>query len=67
MLAGWEPTFTRGNYWPSAMIPLDAPTTQRNMMKQYETLPDKFYRWVKTLPGYDPMVLYSLTYNPNLL
>lgn len=35
--------------------------------KHIKNIPDSFYSWVKTLPGYDPMVMYSLTFNPQFL
>ena len=35
--------------------------------KHIKDIPDSFYSWVKTLPGYDPMVMYSLTFNPQFL
>lgn len=55
------------NEWPSHRIVLDSPRLQRNIIKQYDHLPKPFWRWVKTLPGYDATVLYGITYNPNLL
>lgn len=30
-------------------------------------IPDAFWNWVKTLPGYDPSILYSLTFNQSFL
>lgn len=39
----------------------------RNYIKQYETAPAQFWNWVKTLPGYDPMILYRITFQPHLL
>jgi hypothetical protein len=53
--------------WPHHTIPLDAPKIQRNIIKQYGNLPSTFWRWVKTLPGYDPSVLYAITYNKELI
>lgn len=53
--------------WPVEQLPLSAGRINRNIIVQYESLPDKFWRWVKTLPGYDPKVLYTITYQPELL
>lgn len=53
--------------WPEKEIPLDAPKVNRNIKTQFSTLPDKFWRWVKTLPGYDPMIMYGITMQENLL
>lgn len=63
---GWLMNLVDGE-WPRETIPLDAPRIQRNVIKQYSGLPETFWRWVKTLPGYDPMVLYRITYQPRLL
>jgi hypothetical protein len=64
---GWDAELVKDNEWPECTIPLDMPTIQRNVLKQYEALPESFWRWVKTLPGYDPGILYHLTYNRDLL
>lgn len=53
--------------WPFGTIPLNTPKIQRNVIKQYNLLPSVFWRWVKTLPGYDPSVLYAITYNKELI
>jgi hypothetical protein len=51
------------NGWPKEQIPLDTPIINRNFGECFSILPDKFWRWVKTLPNYDPMILYGITYN----
>lgn len=35
--------------------------------KNTENIPNAFWSWVKTLPGYDPMIIYSFTFNPQFL
>ena len=35
--------------------------------KHTEHIPNTFWSWVKTLPGYDSMIVYSLTLNPEFL
>lgn len=67
LLKDWKMELVKDDIWPSQTIPLDSPVIQRNVIKQYASLPESFWRWVKTLPNYDPMVLYSITYNKDLL
>lgn len=67
LLKDWKMELVKDDVWPSQTIPLDSPVIQRNVIKQYASLPESFWRWVKTLPNYDPMVLYSITYNKDLL
>ena len=43
------------------------PTKIYNYRKHIEKMPDTFWAWVQTLPGYDPSILYSLTFNPRFL
>ena len=38
-----------------------------NYITQYAAVPTKFWSWLKTLPGYDPMVMYRITFQPHLL
>ena len=38
-----------------------------NFSKFFEDLPSDFWQWVKTLPNYDPEILYSMTFNSTLL
>ena len=52
--------------WPSYTIPIDTPRINRNIIKQYSTLPKEFWEWVKTLPNYDSGLLYTITLNPEL-
>lgn len=66
ILAGWQAEFVKGE-WPEGTIPLDSPQIQRNIMRQFAQLPEKFWRWVKTLPNYDSMVLYAVTFQANLI
>ena len=62
ILRDWEPEFVKENYWPEKTIPIDTPTLQRHAGKQWASLPDRFWNWVKTLPGYDSGIMYSLTF-----
>ena len=67
VLKDWQPELVVNNEWTENTIPLDAPQIQRNIIKQFAKLPESFWRWVTTLPGYDPAVLYAITYQPSLL
>ena len=42
-------------------------TQVNNFSKFFEDLPSDFWQWVKTLPNYDPEILYSMTFNSTLL
>ena len=66
MLKGAELKLTK-NGWAADQVPLEAPNIQYNIILQYSALPEVFWRWVKTLPNYDPMILYNITMQPHLL
>lgn len=38
-----------------------------NFSKFFEDLPSDFWQWIKTLPNYNPEILYSITFNQALL
>lgn len=50
--------------WP---ITNSYPTKLYDYRKHTKNIPDSFWAWVKTLPGYDPMMIYSLTFDPRFL
>ena len=50
--------------WP---IGNNYPKKVYDYRKHIKDIPNSFYSWVKTLPGYDPMILYALTFNPQFL
>lgn len=33
----------------------------------YKSIPNEFFDYIKTLPGYDPIIMYFITLNPNFL
>ena len=66
LLAEWRPEFIKGE-WPKETVPLDAPQIQRNIIKQFAGLPEQFWRWVKTLPEYNPSILYSITFQAKMI
>ena len=65
ILKDWEMALVVA--WPEETVPVDEPQIEYNIIKQFAELPDKFWRWVKTLPGYDPMIMYGITMQENLL
>ena len=52
--------------WPANIIPLEAPKIQRRISDVYSQVPLEFWRWVKTLPGYNQNILFNITYNMEL-
>jgi hypothetical protein len=38
-----------------------------NYQKHTKYIPESFWKWVQTLPGFDSELLYSLTFNPLFL
>ena len=66
ILSGWQSNLIQGE-WSENTIPLDTPQIERNVICQYQNLPDVFWRWVTTLPNYDPAILYSITFQSRLL
>lgn len=67
ILKDWETRSIKDEEWPMDQISLEAPAIQHNISKHFADLPEQFWRWVKTLPGYDPKILYALTFQPDLL
>ena len=67
ILGGWQAELVCDHAWPGETIPLDSPQIQRNVLRQYKNLPETFWRWVKTLPYYNPSILYALTFQPHML
>lgn len=53
--------------WPDEIV---VPITLRplyNFNTHYKNIPQVFWDWAKTLPNYDPMILYNITMNPLFL
>lgn len=55
---------TMAEDWP---IGNNYPKKIYDYRKHIKDIPASFYAWVKTLPGYDAMIMYSLTFNPRFL
>lgn len=43
------------------------PNLHYSYQKHVANIPDSFWDWIKTLPGYEPSVIYSLTFLPHFL
>ena len=59
------PFITLMDEWPQSMD--QHPAKYYDYRKHTENVPDKFYAWVKTLPGYDPAIMYSVTFDSRFL
>ena len=53
--------------WPNFSAIAESPVIESNFKLWYERIPDTFWQWVRTLPGYDPTILYTITMNENFL
>lgn len=53
--------------WPENLIRAYAPAVTRKIYEWYKPIPEKFWKWAKTLPGYDSMMLYNITMLPEIL
>lgn len=47
---------------PSTSINI-MPVVNLNFSSYFEQLPNEFWRWVRSLPGYDSEIMYNITYN----
>ena len=63
LLNEWDAELVKDGNWPGDMVPLEAPNIQHHLQKRWRALPDKFWRWVRTLPGYDPIIMFGLTFD----
>jgi hypothetical protein len=57
--------FTYG--WPVDFTAPEFPIIDRNFVRHYETIPPKFWKWVKTLPNYSDEFMFYLTSLPEFL
>ena len=53
--------------WPSEMIVNQHVTPTRKFDDWYHPISERFWKWTKTLPGYDNMLLYNITMLPEFL
>ena len=54
-------------YWPNQSAIVEEPVITSNFKLWYELIPDGVWKWVRTLPGYDPSILYTITMNETFL
>jgi hypothetical protein len=53
--------------WPNETLIEIMPELLVNFSQWYSSIPSKFWKWARTLPNYDPMLLYTITMNPSFL
>lgn len=53
--------------WPKDMITSWAPAFSLRPDYWYKPISDKFWKWVRTLPGFDSMFVYKMTMLSNIL
>lgn len=53
--------------WPSDLTKSFWIRPTLDFSKWYAPIPEKFWKWTKTLPGYDSFVLYEMTMLPEIL
>ena len=53
--------------WPTGLSTNALVSPTRKFDDWFHPLSDKFWKWAKTLPGYDPMLLYNITMLPELI
>ena len=53
--------------WPIDIIYVEIPKINRKFPQHYETIPAKFWKWVKTLPNYSDKHMHYLTFLPEFL
>jgi hypothetical protein len=53
--------------WPTEIYSAEVPSIIRNFTHHYQTIPQKFWKWVKTLPNYSNNHMFYLTSLPEFL
>ena len=53
--------------WPCELLVEMYVAPTRKFDDWYAPISDKFWKWVRTLPGYDSMMLYNITMLPEIL
>ena len=53
--------------WPENMIVTDSVTPTRKFDDWYHPISSRFWKWVRTLPGFDSMLIYNITMLPEIL
>lgn len=53
--------------WPSDFLSPTYFLPTRKFDDWYSQIPDRFWKWVRTIPGFDSLFLYNITMNPDIL
>lgn len=53
--------------WPENLIGTYSPCISQKFDEWYKPIPEKFWKWARTLPGFDSMLLYNITMLPEIL
>ena len=53
--------------WPEDLLVSVQITPTRKFDDWYHSIPDRFWKWARTLPHFDPMLVYNITLIPELL
>ncbi len=53
--------------WPLEILKIELPTVIYRFPSHYQTIPSKFWKWVKTLPNYSNKHMFYLTSLPEFL
>lgn len=55
------------SFWPEDLIKAYSPAVIVKFNEWYKTISTKFWKWVRTIPNFDSMLLYNITMNPEIL
>jgi hypothetical protein len=53
--------------WPENLVVGIHVTPTRKFDDWYHSIPKKFWKWMRTLPGFDSMLIYTITMLPEIL
>ena len=53
--------------WPENLASARTPELDLNMSHYYNSIPDKFWKWARTLPNFDEQLFYNITMNKKAL
>lgn len=59
--------FAFAQYWPNFTAIAEMPSIRHNFGKWFEGFDDKIWKWVRTLPNYNPLFMYEFTMNKKFL
>lgn len=53
--------------WPENLIKAYTPSITQKIYEWYKVIPEKFWKWSRTLPNFDSMIIYNITMLPEIL